>query len=143
MRIIICIRIIVGFYSSRKPSLDTIIMDYYCPPDCPMCPDVNTRVCNDAVRSIISMVDILGPRLVCENAARSGNLAILQWLAFHHYRLDNTIFMYAAECGHLDILKWGARNEYHWDDNIYLSAVACRHQHIIDWLKKYWVYTNI
>ena len=53
---------------------------------------------------------------LCEGAARSGHLEVLQWLRANGCPWDEWTCKYAAEGGHLEVLQWARANGCPWDE---------------------------
>jgi hypothetical protein len=76
---------------------------------------------------------------VCEGAAESGNVELLNWLHANsnvdEFHLDH-IAIKAAQNGHLNIFEWIRENydNYEWHENISPMAAKKGHLHILQWL---------
>ncbi len=72
---------------------------------------------------------------ICNVAAATGNLKILQWAYANGYYYDEDTCMYAAANGHLEILQWLVGEKCPWSMDTYVMAIIKNHHHIAEWAK--------
>ena len=79
-------------------------------------------------------------RLVCDEAARTGKLEVLQWARENRFHwIKKSVSENAAQGGHLEVLKWlNAKNILQGEIGKY--AALGGHLHVLEWLKVYKIY---
>jgi hypothetical protein len=84
----------------------------------PRCTKVSHLVCAD----------------MCEEAAKHGQLHVIEWLEARNTPLGLALCIAAAK-GHVHILEWALRTGHKLNANIYYNAAANGQLHVIQWLK--------
>ena len=74
-------------------------------------------------------------KYLCEGAARSGHLEVLQWLRANGCPWDGWTCKYAAEGGHLEVLQWARKQGCAWDGNTCAHAALKGHLEVLQWLR--------
>ena len=74
-------------------------------------------------------------KYLCEGAARSGHLEVLQWLRANGCPWDGWTCKYAAEGGHLEVLQWARANGCPWNRNTCSSAARVGKLEVLQWAR--------
>ena len=69
---------------------------------------------------------------ICDIAALSGNLPMIQWLREHGFSWSSTACSKAASKGHLELLKW--MHECPWNEDSVISAARYGYLETLKWL---------
>ncbi len=72
---------------------------------------------------------------ICQSAARSGNIRVLQWLMNNGFTVTSEAAQLAAICGHLLELKFLKRIGI-WSSEVPHLAKKKGHLRIVRWLEK-------
>jgi hypothetical protein len=72
---------------------------------------------------------------LCEAAARSGQLEVLQWLRANSCPWDGFTCALAVEDGHLEVRQWLLANGCPWDERTCSWAAAGGHLKVLQWLR--------
>ena len=70
---------------------------------------------------------------LCQAAARSGHLEVLQWLRTNGCPWDSYTCMRAAQGGHLEVLQWARTNGCPWDELACMFAALGGHLEALQW----------
>jgi hypothetical protein len=71
----------------------------------------------------------------CADAARGGQLEVLQWARANGAQWDEWTCRYAADGGHLAVLQWARANGCPWDAMTCAHAALNGHQHVLEWAR--------
>jgi hypothetical protein len=72
--------------------------------------------------------------LTCAAAAKSGDLATLQWARQHGCRGDPLTPRVAAQHGHLHVLQWACGHGWTADEDVFAGAALGGHMPVLEWL---------
>ena len=72
---------------------------------------------------------------ICKEAARAGNLAVLQWLVANGCKCDTSTCGGAAAGGHLEALQWLVDNGCTWDTSTCACAAEGGHLEVLQWAR--------
>jgi len=73
----------------------------------------------------------------CEHAAKNGHLRVLQFLREHDCQWTQSTCRCAAEYGHIEVLIWARANGCPWQlDECRFQAQKKRHSEVIEWIDK-------
>ena len=78
----------------------------------------------------------LAYKKLCQRAAKSGHLIVLEWLYFESCSLYKTICNDAARSGNLQMLQWCIGKGFTWDENTCTSAVKSGNLEMVIWCRK-------
>jgi hypothetical protein len=126
--------------NSRSHSIAKFILDAYLYNPHTIC--LANAICgkpNNELFSILKLFEVsLWPLGVFQNAARGGNLDILQYGYDNSKRPSLTgyeIINYAAEAGHLHVIIWGRERSFKWGSETIMNAVVGNRIDIFKWLR--------
>jgi len=73
---------------------------------------------------------------VCYGAASAGRLDVLKWARENDCPWDHKTCAQAAKGGHLDLLKWARKKGCPWGTDTYTLAVEEGHVDLLKWVKE-------
>ena len=74
-------------------------------------------------------------RKICALAAEGGHLVVLQWLRGNSCEWDWRTCARAAEYGHLEVLRWARENGCEWNSSTCTSAAGGGHLEVLQWAR--------
>ena len=73
-------------------------------------------------------------KTVCAQAAKHGQLGILQWARANDAPWDENTCAWASAHGHLKVLQWAWANDAPWDERIWSWAGRAGHSEVLQWV---------
>ncbi|KAL6070948.1 Ankyrin repeat domain-containing protein [Balamuthia mandrillaris] len=71
----------------------------------------------------------------CNRAAANGHLAVLQWARENGCPWSEETCANAAKNGHLEVLKWARENGCRWDERTCVLAAEGGHEEVLKWAR--------